>query len=55
MATGPDITARVADRRGVTRSIFEGEIAPAGLPVVLKGLISDWPVVAAAAQSHQVI
>jgi Cupin-like domain len=55
MATGPDITARVAERRGVTRSTFEEEIAPAGLPVVLKGLVSDWPVVAAAAQSHEAL
>jgi Cupin-like domain len=51
MVPYPNITARVIERRNVTRSIFEEEIAPAGVPVVLKGLIDDWPVVEAARQS----
>lgn len=33
--------------RGVDRARFEAEIVPAGLPVVLEGLVSDWPAVAA--------
>jgi Cupin-like domain len=55
MTSGPNVTARVAERRNVTRSIFEEEIAPAGMPVVLKGLVGEWPVVAAAAQSHDAL
>jgi Cupin-like domain len=55
MVAGPNITARVAERRNVTRSFFDEEIAPAGVPVVLKGLVSDWPVVAAAAESHDAL
>jgi hypothetical protein len=47
----PNITARVAERHNVTRDIFEKEIAPAGVPTVLKGLVNDWLVVAAARQS----
>lgn len=31
---------------GVDRSRFEAEIVPAGRPVVLKGLVADWPMVA---------
>jgi Cupin-like domain len=50
-----NITARVAERRNVTRSIFEEEIAPAGAPVVLKGLVNGWPVVAAARQSLEAL
>jgi hypothetical protein len=46
-----NITTRVAERRNVTRSIFEEEIAPAGVPVLLRGIVSDWPVVAATKHS----
>ncbi|MFN7054940.1 cupin-like domain-containing protein [Hyphomonas sp.] len=35
-------------RRGVTREIFRAEILPAGEPVVLEGVVADWPAVAAA-------
>ncbi|MFN7236226.1 MAG: cupin-like domain-containing protein, partial [Brevundimonas sp.] len=33
--------------RGVDRARFEAEIVPAGRPVVLEGLVADWPAVAA--------
>ncbi|TPG40649.1 cupin-like domain-containing protein [Sphingomonas koreensis] len=36
---------------GVDRARFEAEIVGAGRPAVLRGLITDWPVVAAARQS----
>jgi Cupin-like domain len=51
MVPYPNITARVTERLNVTRSIFEEEIVPAGVPVVLKGIVSDWPVVVAASHS----
>lgn len=41
------------ERCNVSRAMFEQEIAPAGVPVVLKGLANDWPIVAAAKRSHQ--
>jgi Cupin-like domain len=37
--------------RGVTREMFESEIRPAARPVVLAGLVADWPLVRAACQS----
>ncbi|MEG3181320.1 cupin-like domain-containing protein [Sphingomonas sp. LT1P40] len=36
---------------GVTPERFHSEIVPAGRPVVLRGLVAHWPVVAAAQQS----
>jgi hypothetical protein len=39
-------------RSDVDRQIFEAEIAPAGEPVVLGGLVAHWPVVHAARESH---
>jgi hypothetical protein len=36
---------------GVTRATFESEILPAAAPVVLEGLITDWPLVGAARAS----
>jgi hypothetical protein len=53
MIPSPNITAHVGERRNVTRDIFENEIAPAGVPVLLKGVIGDWPVVQAAHNSHR--
>ena len=49
---GQDGAMRAIDeRRGVTRARFEGEIVPAGEPVVLRGLVADWPLVAAGAEA----
>ncbi len=48
------ITA-ITERRDVTRAIFENEIIPAGRPVLLKGIASDWPVCGAAAVSDQAL
>ena len=40
---------------GVTRQRFEEEIVPVGRPVVLKGLVGDWPIVAAGRQSPEAL
>jgi hypothetical protein len=40
--------APVAVLEGVTRERFEAEVVPAGRPVILRGLVRDWPIVAAA-------
>jgi Cupin-like domain len=40
-----DISNKVPERAGVTRAIFEEEIVPAGKPVLMQGLVADWPVV----------
>lgn len=45
------IEARVLERSDVTRQIFEQDILPEGKPVLLKGLVTHWPVARAAAQS----
>lgn len=37
------------------RAQFEGEIVPAGRPAVLRGLVADWPVVAAARTSPEAL
>jgi hypothetical protein len=46
---------KVPERHGVTRAVFEEEILAAGQPVVLKALVADWPVVAAARTSMQTL
>lgn len=38
---------RVAEMRGVTAERFAAEIAPGYRPVVMRGLVEDWPAVAA--------
>ena len=38
-------SAKVPERRGVDRATFENEIIPANRPVLMRGLIDDWPVV----------
>jgi hypothetical protein len=44
--------AEIAVRRGVDRQTFTSEILPAAVPVVLEGLVSEWPVVRAARDSR---
>ena len=39
--------APIAERSGVTPDVFASEIVPAYRPVVLRGLATDWPAVAA--------
>ncbi|MDJ0652624.1 MAG: cupin-like domain-containing protein [Xanthomonadales bacterium] len=39
------------ERHGVDRETFENEILPANRPVVLRGLLNDWPAVQACRQS----
>jgi hypothetical protein len=41
----------VPERSDVTRAIFEAEVVDAGRPVVLRGLVADWPIVRAAKTS----
>lgn len=43
----PEAMARIPEREGVTASIFRDEIQPAGQPVVMRGLVRDWPLVQA--------
>ena len=38
-------------RRGIDRATFNSEIVDASLPVVLAGLVADWPFVDAARES----
>ncbi len=49
------ITTHVPERHSITRAEFESEIASAGQPVVLRGLVKDWPVVSAAEQSREAL
>jgi hypothetical protein len=49
------IEQQVPSRENVTRQIFEEEILTAGQPVVLKGLVAHWPVLAAARQSNKAL
>jgi len=44
--------AQITVRRGVDRAMFESEIVPTSLPVVLADLVADWPVVRAARESR---
>lgn len=45
--------ARTREWRDVTPTIFRDEIIPANAPAILKGLISDWPAVAAGKASDE--
>ena len=49
------MTAPFAEIHGVTRDRFETEIVAAGNPVVLRGLIADWPAVQRGRESPQSI
>ncbi len=53
---GPDTTGQprpIARRRNVDRETFLQDIVPGGEPVVLEGLVRDWPAVQAGAQSPE--
>ncbi|HEX8937170.1 MAG TPA: cupin-like domain-containing protein [Sphingomicrobium sp.] len=43
----------IAEYEGVDRAQFESEIVPGSEPVVLRGLIANWPLVALAGQSER--
>ena len=47
--------ARIPEREGVDERTFREEILPAARPVVLRGLVSQWPVVRAAGQSVEAL
>ncbi len=47
--------AQILVRHGVDLKTFEAEIRPAAEPVVLKGLVDDWPVVRAARESPRAL
>lgn len=49
------MSREIDELHGVTHAIFEGEIVPAGRPVVMRGLVSHWPAVAAARQSDEAL
>ena len=45
----------VPEFHAVDRARFEAEIVPAGRPAVLRGLVADWPIVAAARDSVEAL
>ena len=45
----------IAEFQNVGREQFEREIVPSGEPAVLRGLVSDWPVVKAASEGDEAI
>ena len=45
--------AQVAERSGVTPEAFRDEILPAAQPVLMRGLVKDWPIVQAALASPE--
>lgn len=45
----------IASYNNINKSKFEAEIVPAGQPAVLRGLVADWPIVAAARKSDQAL
>jgi len=47
--------ARVPELAGVTAAHFWGDILPAAKPVVLRGAVSDWPVVHAGRESGEAL
>jgi len=47
--------ARVPERAGVTAEIFHNEILPAAQPVVMRGIVADWPIVKAGRESPQAL
>ncbi len=49
------ITGQIAVVEGIGRERFEREIVPAGQPVIMKGLVANWPAVQAARTSNAAI
>jgi hypothetical protein len=47
--------SQIPVRRGVDRESFEAQIVPAAAPVVLGGLVADWPLVRAARESRDAL
>lgn len=45
----------IAEYEGVDRERFERDIVPKGQPAVLRGLVADWPIVAAAKQGDEAL
>ena len=43
---------QIEEREGVDRATFENEIVPANRPVVMRGLLRDWPAVEAGRESQ---
>jgi hypothetical protein len=46
---------KIAELTGVDRAVFEQEILPANRPVVLRGLLGNWPAVQADRQSRRTV
>lgn len=45
----------VTEFEGIDRERFEGEVVPRGRPAVLRGLVRDWPAVAAASNGDEAL
>src|SRR5206468_3294029 len=48
-------TAQILVRDGVDLKTFNEEIRPAAQPVILKGLVADWPIVRAGRESARAL
>lgn len=46
---------QIAEREGVSRAVFESEIRRAARPVVIRGLVRDWPATQAATDSSKAL
>ena len=44
---------QIEERKDVDRTVFEAEIVAANRPVVMRGLLHDWPAVKAGRQSPE--
>src|ERR1041385_4675259 len=45
----------IPETHGITRDGFERDIVPRGAPMVVRGLVSDWPAVACGRESAEAI
>ena len=45
----------LAEVRSVSRTLFDQELRPNGQPVIMRGLVKDWPAVAAAMKGPEKI
>jgi cupin-like protein len=52
-APASELASPIPERSDVTAQIFNDEILPAARPVVMRGLVANWPIVAAGRQSPQ--
>jgi hypothetical protein len=49
------VLPEIASYYNINKSTFEAEVVPAGQPVILRSLVAEWPIVAAARKSDQAL